>query len=190
MFRGDLSSPALPSRRFLAGLLVVIAAFLLALRLSVFLRWTPDFVLVALIMLAFFLGFFELLFLVALSVGLLIWEPAISVELVMFAAIPIAIILFRKVIFPLEGWLSGILSVVAGLFVFYGAPLAVAAFENYRTLGAGGSGDIFGSLSRAFSSDLFGEYQFIFGNLGFGIIFGFFVFQVFDYFYGERLSSE
>lgn len=190
MFRSDLPYQAPPSRRFLAGLLVVIAAFLLALRLGVFLRWTPDFVLVALIMLAFFLGFFELLFLVAMSVGLLMWEPAISVELIMFVAIPITIILFRKVIFPLEGWLSGIFSVIVGLLVFYAAPFAVAAFESYRASGNGGPADILGPLFRAFSSDLFGGYQFIFGNLGFGIVFGLLVFQIFGYFYGERVSGE
>ncbi len=151
------------SHKFLAGFLVLVIAFLLWSRFGYLFNFKPDFVFASLIALSFFLGLLELLFLILLSVFLMNWQPILGVEMMIFSVVPIGIFLFRKIIFPLEGWLSNLVGIVLGLIVFYGLTDLSLALAHYGTI-----------LKDIFISALF----------------GFLIFGLFDYFYGEEAASQ
>jgi hypothetical protein len=103
--------------RFFAGLLILgiacMAQFSFASTGVVI-----DFVFAALIAFAFVFDFWELFFFVVLSVFIMNWQPAPSVAIFAFAAIPVIAYLFR-VVFPWELWIGVIISLILGLFLLY-----------------------------------------------------------------------
>lgn len=113
-----MSPSPLVRHRFLAAFLVLLAAFLLRLRLGPVFGWQPEFVLASLITFAFILGFFELGFLIACALFLLSWQPGLSIEFALMALLPLACFLFRKIVYTFEGWFSNFLTVFLGVIVF------------------------------------------------------------------------
>lgn len=77
-----------------------------------------SFVLAALITLSFFVSFVELALLVLLAVLVLNWQPAVSLEIVVFALLPIAAFLLRGSL-PWQPWLTSSFFIFLGLFALY-----------------------------------------------------------------------
>lgn len=63
-------------------------------------------------------GFWELFFFILAGVFLMNWQPAFSIALIVFAAIPIFTYFFH-VMFPLEAWIGVIISLFAGFIILY-----------------------------------------------------------------------
>jgi len=151
-----------PAHKFLTSLFIVILAFLLQVKLGVLLDLQPSLVLASLITISFFVGFLELAFLVLLSILILNWQPAISLEISIYLILPLALFFFRKVIFPLESWVSNFLYILVGLLIFYLASNFSLIIEDFRLL--------------------FGDFV-ILKDLIVSMLFGFFIFQLFNYIY-------
>lgn len=147
------------SRRFLSAVIVLLAAFMLHAKLGLALHWWPDFVLASLITFSFFLGFFELIFLIVITILLFNWQPVPQPEIFLLFILPLSLFFFRKVIFALEGWLSNIAAVFFGILIFYG----VSSF-----------------------SLIFLEYEIFLKDIAVSVLFGFVVSQLFNYFYKEQ----
>jgi len=105
-----------------------------------------DFALAALVASAFSIGFLELLILVLCSLFVLNFQPALSPELLVFAALPFAAwFLHRAKLLPFEPPLVNAIALALALAVFYaifGAHLVLAApqlflFDLAGSLAAG-----------------------------------------------------
>lgn len=94
----------------------------LALFLQIFIGDTSgtwiNFALATLIASAFFVDLVELFVLIFLSVFALNWQPSFSLELLSFAAIPLAVFFLRGRI-PFSPRLANILAISAGIGVLY-----------------------------------------------------------------------
>jgi len=75
-----------------------------------------------LIVFAFFFDFWEMAVFVLLGVLVINWQPAVSLELFLFALIPLVIFAFHSA-FKSERWIAIPVAIVLGLSVFY---LAIA----------------------------------------------------------------
>ena len=107
-----------------------------------------NFILATLIVFAFFFDFWELLVFILFAVFVINWSPVMSVDIFVFAIIPIAAYAFHKV-FAWTGWAAAPAAIVCGFILLYLA-IAPAAFLA--------SGNVF-------FVDLFGAL--IFGGLAF-----------------------
>ena len=104
--------------KFSAGLLILFIVLVLQAWLAsagIFFNLS----LAAVIVFAFLFGFWELVALTLLTVFLLNWQPAASVELIVFALLPIAAYLFRNTV-SWQPFLALMVAVAAGFAVFYG----------------------------------------------------------------------
>ncbi len=77
-----------------------------------------DVVLAALITAAFFVDLSELILLISLSVFILNWQPAFSLEMLFLAVLPIAAFFFHKRI-PFKPWLANVVVVFLGILILY-----------------------------------------------------------------------
>lgn len=80
--------------------------------------WYVDLSYAALISFAFVFGFWELLLFIALAVFVVNWQPAASMEIILFAAFPIAVHLSRNVL-HWQVWLENVLAIFVGFFLLY-----------------------------------------------------------------------
>ncbi len=104
--------------RVIAGLLLVSLAIALQLFIGDIRGIWFDFALAALISLSFLLNFFEILFLVLFAAYILNWQPGMSFELLVFAALPIGSFLLRKFL-PFEPWIGNMVLSFFGVAIFY-----------------------------------------------------------------------
>ena len=81
----------------------------------------------ALISFALLFGLWELIVLVLFAVFILNWQPAVSIEILIFALYPIAVHFVRN-IFQWQQWLKNLVAITVGFLVLY--------------IGAGGTGFI------------------------------------------------
>lgn len=146
--------------KLVTALLVIAAAFLLHARTDAVFGWQPDFVFASLITLSFFLGFFEIVFLTLLSGLIFSWKPTLGIEMYLFILLPLLLYLFRKIIFPLEGWLTNMVSIFFGVVALYLVSSFFTATEHFLIL---------------------------FADIGASIAFGYLVFSVFRSVYPERI---
>jgi len=72
-----------------------------------------------LIVFAFFFDFWEMAFFVLFGVLVVNWQPAISLELFLFALFPLLTFAFHS-LFRSERWITIPVAIVCELFVFYG----------------------------------------------------------------------
>ncbi len=77
-----------------------------------------DISLAALVAASFFLGFLELLFLVAAAVFFLNWQPVLSLDIAIFALIPVAAYFVRNT-FPWQPWVSNLILIITGTILSY-----------------------------------------------------------------------
>jgi len=85
-----------------------------------------NFILAALIVFAFFFDIWELLVFVLFAVFVINWSPIMSVDIFLFAIIPIAAYAFHK-IFAWTAWVAALVAIVVGFVLLYCA-IAPAAF--------------------------------------------------------------
>lgn len=104
--------------KFLKALLILTLATALQFVVGEFVSVWMNFVLAALMALAFFLDLSELIFFVSLGVFILNWQPAVSREAVVLAALPFIVRWFHG-LFPWQVWLSSLTAVAAGLLLLY-----------------------------------------------------------------------
>jgi hypothetical protein len=108
-----------------------------------------NFILAALIVFAFFFDIWELLVFVLFAIFVVNWSPIISVDLFVFAIIPIVAYAFHKV-FAWTVWAAVPVAIVCGFILLYCA-IAPAAFLA--------SGNLF--LVDLFGALIFGELVFL-----------------------------
>lgn len=127
-----------------AGLLILFIAFLLQfLFASAGLAVNLSFA--ALISFAFVFGFWELLFLIAVAVFIVNWQPAVSAELLVYGLFPVAAYLARDVV-RWAGWLQNAVAVFAGFFVLAFAASPAAAVAHWGSLAIDiAAGELFGA---------------------------------------------
>ncbi len=109
-------------RTFIAGLVILVIALALQFWFAasgIFL----DLSFATLISFAFIFEFWELLFLTLFVVFAVNWQPAVSVDLIVFASFPIAVYLIRKLL-KWESWFAAPMAIIIGFCVlsFVAAP--------------------------------------------------------------------
>lgn len=103
-------------------LIAAVSILTIALILQIALGWIFDikinFSLATLIASSFFLSFLELVFLVFFAAFFLNWQPALSLDIAVFALIPLAAHFIRDM-FPWQPWVSNLIFIVAGTILSY-----------------------------------------------------------------------
>jgi hypothetical protein len=103
--------------KFTAGLfllfIVLIAQFWLATA-GIYL----DLAFAALISFAFIFGFWELMVFVVLTTFIINWQPAASLEILIFALFPVAVYFSRNIV-HWQLWLEDLAAIFLGYFVLY-----------------------------------------------------------------------
>lgn len=144
--------------KFFSALLTLVIALWLQFSFLAYVRWSPDFVLTALVAFAFYFGFWELAALSTLSAFVLNWQPAFGLEIALIVLLPLAAF-FVKRFLPWRNGINNLAAASAAILVFYGA-------TNYSSLAG---------------------HALLFAAAAFGALcFGAFVFQIFNYFYGIK----
>jgi hypothetical protein len=87
-------------------------------------------ILTSLISFAFFFDFFEMAVFVLFAIFVVNWQPAFSVEIALFIAIPFAAFAFHK-FFAWSAWAAIPVMIVGGFFVFYLVVAPGAFFANF-----------------------------------------------------------
>lgn len=105
-------------KNFFLGLLGFFAALILQIKFNPLFGLKINFVLMALVVLALFLDFFEVIFLELLGVFVLNWQPNLSTETIIFFLLPAIISLIKKFL-PGQLWFNGLLLIVLGVLGFY-----------------------------------------------------------------------
>ncbi|TSC82208.1 MAG: hypothetical protein G01um101420_512 [Parcubacteria group bacterium Gr01-1014_20] len=113
-------------RLFFLSLILVLISTVLQLNFDDVFNFRPDFVLVALIVSAFFLGFFELIFVVLLSALIINWQPILSYEILILVLWPI-LVYFLNRFFPGKAWFNSLIMIALGIFILY----ASVIFRNF-----------------------------------------------------------
>lgn len=104
--------------KFLTAVIVLVLAVVLQLFLGEVLGVWTNIVLASLVTAAFLLNFLELLFLILFAIFVLNWQPAPSLEMALYAALPILTLLLRK-FFPFKSWLGNLIAISSALLIFY-----------------------------------------------------------------------
>jgi hypothetical protein len=117
--------------RFLSAVVLLLVAFILQFFLAtagVFM----NFFFATLIACAFLFSFWELLVLVLLAVFIVNWQPAVNVEIMIFALYPLAVFFLRGFA-HLQLWLKNLIAIFVGIFLLY-AVLGGRAFLFHPTV--------------------------------------------------------
>ena len=100
-----------------------------------------NFILATLIVFAFFFDIWELVVYVLFAVLVVNWQPGASVDIFVFAVIPIAAYVFQKV-FSWTAWAAAPIAIACGFLVLYLAIAPAAFLTNWEQFMA----DVFGGL--------------------------------------------
>jgi hypothetical protein len=129
--------------KFSAGLVILFIALILQLWFAsagVLLNLS----FAALISFAFIFGFWELLALILLAVFIVNWQPAASIEILIFAAYPALVHLSRN-LSSWQPWIKNLIAIGIGFSVFYAAS-AVSVFPWRLFFIDAASGLVLGAL--------------------------------------------
>ncbi|MBI3589695.1 MAG: hypothetical protein HY093_04790 [Candidatus Liptonbacteria bacterium] len=138
---------------FFASLVLLLAIFLGAFFSASNLH--PDFILVALLVLAFFVDFWKLTFLILVAILWLNWQPALSLEMMALAVLP-ALSFFGHRFFRGKLWLGVFLAVFFGVLIFYALVDFSFLTVNLRILlQILGADLLFGAIIFLFLNNLF-----------------------------------
>ncbi len=103
-------------------LLIAFIFLILGIFLQLFIGGTGgiwlNFTLAALVTAAFLLNFLELLLLCLVAVFILNWQPAFSLEIVLYTALPLVFFSFRK-LFSFKLWLAAPAAIFLSFLIFY-----------------------------------------------------------------------
>jgi len=105
--------------KFTAGVIILLIAFILQFSLATAGRYF-DLSFAALITLAFVLELWELIVLILVTVLVLNWQPAVSVELGILALFPIAVYFLRR-FSELQLWIKNLTAILLGFILLYAA---------------------------------------------------------------------
>ncbi|MGD1003340.1 MAG: hypothetical protein ABR884_02075 [Minisyncoccia bacterium] len=100
-----------------------------------------NFILAALIVFAFFFDIWELLVFILFAIFVINWSPIMSVDIFLFAIIPIAAYAFHKV-FAWTGWAAVPVAIVCGFILLYLAIAPATFLANWNVFFI----DLFGAL--------------------------------------------
>jgi hypothetical protein len=134
------------TRSILAFLILIFACVLQSWFVSI--NIFIDLILATLIVFSFFFDIGELLVFVLFGVFVINWQPGISLEIILFAAIPFIVYGFYR-LFALIPWITAPLAIIGGFLIFYIAISPGMLFSN----AVGFLMDLFGGL-------IFGELVF------------------------------
>ncbi len=118
--------PKLSINKFAVFFCAFTIASLAQLNLKAALGWSPELVMATLVLAAFYLSVLEMTALSALGIFILNWRPFIDWEILLFFLLPF-IVMSAKKIFPWRSAISGVLSSVLSVTVFY-------AFSNWSAI--------------------------------------------------------
>lgn len=105
------------AKKLVLALTIVIAAAL-QLKLKPILGWSPDILLTALVAASFYSALPGLIFLTLLGMWFLNWQPGFGVEMLFYAALPIAALFLRR-LFPWQPWFVNLILGASGITFFY-----------------------------------------------------------------------
>ena len=77
-----------------------------------------NFTLAALVTAAFFLNFLELLILILISIFVLNWQPAFSLEIALYIILPLVVFVLHKFL-PFKPWLGISAAIILSTLIFY-----------------------------------------------------------------------
>lgn len=100
-----------------------------------------NFILATLIVFAFFFDIWELIVYILFAIFVVNWQPGLSIDIVVFAIIPIATYAFHKV-FSWAAWAATPVAIVCGFLLLYLAIAPTALLGNWEFFLA----DLFGGL--------------------------------------------
>ncbi len=100
-----------------------------------------NFILATLIVFAFFFDIWELLVFVLFAIFVVNWQPIMSVDIFLFAIIPIVAYAFHKV-FAWTAWVAAPVAIVCGFILLYLAIAPAAFLTNWNLFFI----DLFGAL--------------------------------------------
>lgn len=103
--------------RFIVAFLFLALAFVMQFWLASFGVFV-NFILAALIAFAFLFGIGDLIFFILLAIFVVNWQPAWSLEIGLFAAIPLAAYALHRYT-DWEAWAANSFALIAGLFILY-----------------------------------------------------------------------
>lgn len=134
--------------RFILALLFLILAFVMQFWFASFGVFI-NFILTALITLAFLFDIWDVIFFILAAVFIINWQPAFGVEIFLLAALPLAAYLFNRYSAS-EPWAANIASIFCGLLIFYLAIAPKIFFAEWKIF-----------LIDLFASIIFGSIVFI-----------------------------
>ncbi|RME57886.1 hypothetical protein D6779_07725 [Candidatus Parcubacteria bacterium] len=105
------------------ALALALLSTLLQIKMAWFLGWHPAFILGIGTAAALVVPFFTLLAMLEIFFLFLHWQPLISYALAIALAIPFMLFAFRKIIYPIEGWLNAFLATLMGVVGIHVATL-------------------------------------------------------------------
>jgi hypothetical protein len=100
-----------------------------------------NFILAALIVFAFFFDIWELVIYILFAVFVVNWQPGLSIDIIVFAIIPVAAYAFHKV-FAWAAWAAAPVAIICGFVLLYLAVAPAAFLGNWELLLT----DLFGGL--------------------------------------------
>ena len=107
--------------RFILALLFLALAFVLQFWFAS-IGVSANIILASLVTFALMFDIWDLIFFILAAIFIINWQPAFSIEIVLFAALPLAAYLFNRYS-PSEAWVANIVAVAISVLVLY---LAVA----------------------------------------------------------------
>ncbi len=121
------------SSLFFLSLILVLTAIVLQLNFDDIFSFRPDFVLAALIVSAFFLGFPQLVFVVLLSTLAINWQPILSYEILILVLWPI-LVYFLNRFFPGKAWFNSLIMTALGIFILYASVIFGNFFDSFSLI--------------------------------------------------------
>jgi hypothetical protein len=116
--------------RFILALLFLTLAFVMQFWFASFGVFI-DFILATLITLSFLFDIWDVLFFILAAIFIVNWQPALSIEIMLFAALPLAAFLVNRHTSS-EPWAANLASICLGLVILYLAAAPSLFFAEWK----------------------------------------------------------
>ncbi len=117
--------------RIIIACALALLGAILQIKAAWFLGWHPAFILGIGAAAALVVPFFTLLAMLEIAFLMLHWQPLLSYALAVALAIPFLLFAFRKIIYPIEGWINAFLATLVGVV---GIHIAALIDHNLATI--------------------------------------------------------